>query len=134
MIKFMSDSEKDTRSFEQLVAGLYKDCNWDTDTVFSDGLIKAIKGLGKLGDINAIPHLTPHLPDVDIQVRAAALEAIGKLSDQKVLPYFLPFLTHSNTSARGYAIEGLIQLGEVQAIPHLLPMLQDYEKVCGKLL
>lgn len=95
----------------------------------------AARALGKLGDVQAVPHLIECLRCKDFYVRETAAEALGKLGDPVAIPHLIELMADglgaampipgSPTLAQPYdaVIEALGSLKATEAIPLIEPFL-----------
>lgn len=87
----------------------------------------AIKALGEIGDVRAVPALMKRLEDTSHNNQEAAAAALAKIGDARAIAPLLAMLRDSRRirQTRHFATEALKKIGDSRAVPVLLDALQD---------
>ena len=87
----------------------------------------AARGLGELGDREAVPPLLGALSDWKVDVKAQAAEALGKIGDERAVQPLVEAAKDDNEKLRSGAQSGLRHLGE-PAVEPLVGLLGDGDR------
>lgn len=87
--------------------------------------IKAVRRLGQIGGLAALPQLLTALADRNPRVFECAAEVLGQLGLVEAIPGLLQALEQPNPLLRQRVVEALATLGHPEAIPGLLQALDD---------
>jgi len=85
---------------------------------------QALKALGEIGDISALPTLVSALKDSDNLIRANAAIALGKLGNTRVIPNLLDALQDSYYQVKQEAVLALGKIGDDSVVSALIPFLE----------
>jgi hypothetical protein len=100
----------------------------DTLDEYKKRLIAAIKALGQIKDIKAIPALTELLRDEDLKVRKAVICTLGKIGGRVAVLRLLKISQGEDKDIRITAIEALGETRDTKAVERLKETLQDVSK------
>jgi HEAT repeat protein len=85
----------------------------------------AVRALGEIRSLEAVPHLLPFLEGERKELRFAAVEALGSLRAPSAVPSLTTVLRDPDRNLRRAAAEALGQIADPQSTPALLLALED---------
>lgn len=85
----------------------------------------AARGLGDIGDPEALPALRAALDDPSDQVQMWAIRSLGRLGDRESVETLIGLLKDSDWGLRSYSAAALGEVGDQRAIDPLVPLLGD---------
>lgn len=89
--------------------------------------LAAVRCLGALKDLQAIPTLCARLRDPDLKVQTAAIEALVEIGDPSAVVHLLEYLKDESEQVRRGAVEVLNKVVTVDAIKDLVSALRDQD-------
>jgi hypothetical protein len=89
---------------------------------------KAARGLGEIGDAQAVAGLLVALHDADREVRGSAAQALGEIGDAQAVAGLLVALHDADERVRGSAAQALGAIGDTRAVAGLLAALHDADR------
>ncbi len=118
-----------------LECGISRDALRDTKTPLCWTLQRQIDAdrnyaahlLGHLRDVRAVPILTAHLSDPDVEYTVPW--ALGEIGDKSAIPALIDTLRSTNPDMRVLAIYALQKLNAMDAVPQIRALLHDNERI-----
>ena len=87
----------------------------------------AAKSLGKIGNIESVPHLIKLLDDEDRRVRATSAIALGNYNHPHAAQLIMDAIPNASSTARADMIYALAQVNDIIVVPFLIQRLPDEE-------
>jgi HEAT repeat protein len=91
------------------------------------GAEEAVKALGWIEDVSAVPAVISVLKVGNSYSRQEAAEALGKLGDASAVPVLIEALNDKYFHVRSNSVVSLGQIGDVSAVPTLIDILRGNE-------